>query len=107
MIPKIKELTANYYNCLMRLDTYIGELINALKKNGKYENTVIIYMCSHGADMLRGKKEQAMRDMRIPFIINWPSLKSKPLKISRLVSSIDLYPLFRYCWIKGSKLFTR
>ena len=30
--PKIKELTANYYNCLMRLDTYIGELINALKK---------------------------------------------------------------------------
>jgi len=90
--PKIKELTANYYNCLMRLDIYIGELINVLKKSGKYENTVIIYMGDHGADMLRGKRTSYEGGLRIPLIINWPSLKSKPLKISRLVSSIDLYP---------------
>ena len=89
---KMKELTSNYYNCLIRLDIYIGKLIDVLKKSGKYENTVIIYMGDHGADMLRGKRTSYEGGLRIPLIINWPSLKSKPFKINKLVSSIDLYP---------------
>ena len=40
--PEIRQQTADYYNCIMRLDHYIGELINALKKSGKFDNTVII-----------------------------------------------------------------
>ena len=89
---KTKEMTANYYNCLMRLDTYVGKLISVLKKSGKYENTVIIYMGDHGADILRGKRTSYEGGVRIPFIIKWPGKKYKPFKITKLVSSIDLYP---------------
>ncbi|HET8737885.1 MAG TPA: sulfatase-like hydrolase/transferase, partial [Pricia sp.] len=53
---RLKALTANYYNCIMRLDTYVGDLIKALKKSGTYQNTLIVYIGDHGADMLRGKR---------------------------------------------------
>jgi len=46
----LKEMTANYYNCMMRLDELVGDLIAALKKSGKYENTII-----HVYPLIRGR----------------------------------------------------
>ena len=34
-----------------RLDTLIGELLDALKRSGKAENTLIVYLGNHGADL--------------------------------------------------------
>ena len=64
--PEIRQQTADYYNCIMRLDHYIGELINALKKSGKFDNTVIIYIGDHGADLPRGKRTCYEGGIRVP-----------------------------------------
>ena len=92
--PRLKEMTANYYNCMMRLDTYVGDLIEALKRTGKYENTLIVYIGDHGADILRGKRTSYEGGIRIPMIVSWPGKKLNPVRLNELVSTIDLFPTF-------------
>lgn len=53
--PQLRQTTADYYNCLMRLDTLVGDLLAALETSGKARNTLVVYIGDHGADMLRGK----------------------------------------------------
>jgi N-sulfoglucosamine sulfohydrolase len=92
--PRLKEMTANYYNCMMRLDTYIGDLIKVLKKSGKYNNTLIVYIGDHGADILRGKRTSYEGGIKIPMIVNWPNKQLKKIRSKELVSTIDLFPTF-------------
>lgn len=54
--PQLRAETANYYNCMSRLDSLIGDLLEALDRSGKADNTLIVYLGDHGADLLRGKR---------------------------------------------------
>ena len=90
--PQLRQETADYYNCMMRLDSLIGDLLNELKKSGKYENTVIAYIGDHGADIIRGKRTCFEGGLKIPMIIKMPNGVKQ--KRSELVSSLDLVPTF-------------
>ena len=98
----LRQKTADYYNCIMRLDELIGHLLEKLKKSGKYENTMIVYIGDHGADMLRGKRTCYEGGVNIPMIISWPNHGKKGLVSWELVSTIDLYPTFMD--ISGNKI---
>ncbi len=90
--PQLRAATADYYNCLSRLDSLVGDLLAALRRSGKAEDTLIIYLGDHGADMLRGKRTSYEGGVRIPLIVAWPG-KAKPKQVRReLVSTIDLMP---------------
>ena len=91
---KLKDATANYYNCMMRLDSYIGDLLDALKKSGKYDNTLIVYIGDHGADILRGKRTSYEGGVRIPMIISWPGMGIMNARLNEFANTIDLYPTF-------------
>jgi N-sulfoglucosamine sulfohydrolase len=91
---QIRQQTADYYNCIMRLDEMIGELLVKLRESGKYDNTLIVYIGDHGVDMLRGKRTCYEGGVRIPLIISWPNGAGKNIVYSELVSTIDLYPTF-------------
>jgi N-sulfoglucosamine sulfohydrolase len=54
--PAMREMVADYYNSLARLDACVGELLATLEKSGKASNTIVIYIGDHGADFLRGKR---------------------------------------------------
>ena len=69
----------------------LGDLLAALEKSGKADNTLVIYLGDHGADMLRGKRTCYEGGLRIPLIIRWPG-HAKPQVREELVSTIDLMP---------------
>ena len=69
---ELLQQTADYYNCMSRLDTLIGELLVTLEKVGKANNTIIAYIGDHGADMLRGKRTSYEGGTRVPLIVRWP-----------------------------------
>jgi N-sulfoglucosamine sulfohydrolase len=52
----VRQQVTDYYNCMMRLDTGIGMLLNRLDEAGRKSNTVVIYLGDHGQDILRGKR---------------------------------------------------
>lgn len=89
--PAMREMVADYYNSLARLDSMVGDLLATLEKSGKADNTLVIYIGDHGADMLRGKRTCYEGGLRIPLIIRWPG-KAKPQVRDELVSTIDLMP---------------
>ena len=90
--PELRTQTADYYNCLSRLDSLIGDLLVTLQESGKAHNTLVIYLGDHGADLLRGKRTSYEGGVKIPLIVHWPG-KTKPGHVAReLVSTLDLLP---------------
>ncbi|UCD51607.1 MAG: sulfatase [Phycisphaerales bacterium] len=90
--PGLRKLNADYYNCLSRLDSLIGDLMETLERSGKADNTLVVYLGDHGADFLRGKRTSYEGGVRIPLIIRWPG-RAKPQQVRQeLVSTVDLMP---------------
>ena len=90
--PQLRQQTADHYNCMMRLDTLIGDLLQVLEESGKAKDTLVAYFADHGADMLRGKRTSYEGGTRIPFIIRWPGRAKTQLVSTELVSLVDLVP---------------
>ena len=91
--PELRNQTADYYNCMSRLDTLIGDLLEALSQSGKQKNTLIIYMGDHGADLLRGKRTSYEGGVRVPLIIQWSGREGFGKSVrNELVSTLDLMP---------------
>lgn len=87
----MREMVADYYNCISRLDSLVGDLLAELEKSGKAKDTIVVYLGDHGADMLRGKRTCYEGGLRIPLLIRWPE-KIAPQVRHELVSTIDLMP---------------
>ena len=90
--PQLRSDTANYYNCMNRLDTLVGDLLKALNRSSKADNTMVVYLGDHGADLLRGKRTSYEGGVRVPLIIRCPG-KAQPKQVrNELVSTLDLMP---------------
>lgn len=90
--PQLREQTADYYNCMSRLDALIGKLLDALRRSGKADNTMVVYLGDHGADLLRGKRTCYEGGVRVPLIVRWPG-RAKPNQVRHeLISTLDLMP---------------
>lgn len=92
--PALRKQTADYYNCMSRLDSQVGELLAALRASGKEKETLVVYMGDHGADMLRGKRTSYEGGVRVPLIVSWAGVAKKGQVNDALVSTLDLMPTF-------------
>lgn len=91
----LRQQSADYYNCMERLDSLIGDLLGELENSGKAKNTLVIYLGDHGADLLRGKRTSYEGGVRVPMLLRWPEKTDWSLKgrvVDQLVSSLDLMP---------------
>ena len=74
------------------VDQYAGEIINELKKDNLYENTIIFFFGDHGDAMPWMKRELYDRGIKIPLIIRIPGNEQANRVVDDLVSSIDFAP---------------
>jgi len=89
---RLKDYTANYYNCMNRLDESVGMLLDELKSIKALENTVIIYLGDHGAQFSRGKCSNYEGALKVPMMISWPDVIKPDQNRTELISSIDIVP---------------
>ena len=85
---------SDYYSCVQRLDTGIGELLAMMKKRGSLDNTLILFIGDHGPDITRGKISAYASATHIPMIVNWKGHMDGGQVRDELVSSIDIFPTF-------------
>jgi len=90
-IPEVRDEIAHHYDCLVATDREVGEIIAALKRDGLYDNTVIMLFSDHGYVMHRHKQFLYEGGIRMPLIVAGPGIP-KGKVYDDLVSSIDLAP---------------
>lgn len=93
---------AGLYGDVMRtIDDRVGQLVEKLKAEGKYENTVFVITSDNGAWFdgdagdTRGRKFTTFDGgQRVPFIVTWPAKIKEGQVVDTLVSGVDMLPTF-------------
>lgn len=91
----LQRTIAAYYGMVTCLDDMIGEIIHALKEEGLYDNTYIIYMSDHGEMLgehgLFFKHCPLAPSIGVPLILKGPGIPSGT-HVDIPVSLVDLFP---------------
>jgi|TARA_B110000037_G_scaffold198732_1_gene237888 N-sulfoglucosamine sulfohydrolase len=90
--PACRAEIAQYYQSVSRLDEGIGHLIDILKKSGKYDNTLILYIADNGVAFAGAKTTLYEPGMRLPLIVREPGQKKKGRTQEAMISWVDLAP---------------
>ena len=77
-VKQAKKSSRGYYGSVTFIDEQVGRILSALKKRGKYDNTLIIFFSDHG-DMLGDhhlwRKTYAYEgSAKIPMLLRWPKV---------------------------------
>ena len=82
---------ARFITNVMRFDQQVGELLQQLKDDGLYDNTIIFYYSDHGDGMPYYKRELYDRGLRVPLFVKAPFIKPGTVD-NQLVSFVDFGP---------------
>lgn len=91
---ELRLTTKQYYAAITGLDKQFGRLIDYLKENNLYEDTLVILSADHGDMMgshgLLGKHVWYEESIKIPFVVHLPGNKNK--RCSTCMGSQDMMP---------------
>jgi arylsulfatase A-like enzyme len=101
--PEIVQASlADYYALISHLDAKVGEIIEALKKKGLYDNTIIVYTSDNGLAIgshgLMGKQSLYEDCMKVPMIVTGPGIPKSKVS-DALVYLYDVFPTL--CMLSG------
>ena len=92
-----RAILRGYYAHCSALDSYIGQLQEAIRRSNMEDNTLFVFTSDHG-DMLNShgqmKKQRIYAESaKVPFIIKYPALLGKQGKLSDfLLNTLDIMP---------------
>lgn len=90
--PVILEDWAAYLDTVRLTDKFVGDIIERLKEEGDYDNTVVLFMTDHGISHARGKQFLYEEGLHIPLVIAGPTIKAGQVR-DDLVEHIDIAAL--------------
>ena len=85
------DLAVNYSN-LKRMDEQLGKIIQQLKDEGLYENSIIFFYADHGGPFPRHKRALYETGTKVPLIIKFNKNKKTEDYNTDLVSFVDFAP---------------
>ena len=98
----IRDQLAEYYAMITHLDAQIGRILAALKKTGRFENTLIVYAADNGLALgshgLLGKQSAFEHSMRVPLIFSGPGIP-RGKSTSAFTYHFDIFPTL--CAVAG------
>ena len=96
-LPVIRQNYAKYADAVQDMDRGVQRCLNALKEDGLYEDTIIIYNSDHGGVMARSKRFLYASGVHCPLVIRIPEkfkhlypASSRGVTVDRLVSFVDM-----------------
>ena len=83
-----------YWALVARMDAMIGEMLEALRRNGLSENTLVIYTTDHGEQVgehgLWWKQTFYEDSARVPAVLSWPGVLPQGVHCDRVINQLDL-----------------
>jgi N-sulfoglucosamine sulfohydrolase len=89
--PEVREQLAGYYQQVSRADFAVGLLIDALKTQNKYEDTLIIFISDHGTSEPGAMGTQYEPGVRAPLIVRSPG-GPRDLVHEAMIAFTDITP---------------
>ena len=98
-----------YKNCCYQIDLMVGQVINALKSSGEYDNTIIVISGDHSQEFNENHKNFwghngnfSKAQIGVPFVCHFPGAESK--LYSHRTTHYDLVPtiLHDYLGVKNN-----
>ncbi len=99
--PEVREELADQYESITRLDTGIGMVMDELRKSGRYDDTLIIYISDNGIPFPGAKTTIYDSGVHLPMIVNAPLVENGGSVNNAMVSFVDLVPTILE-WTKTS-----
>ena len=91
-----REYMQAYHACVSFIDAQFGLVMDGLKKNGLWEDTVIVFTSDHGYHLgdhfIWGKVTLFDIGAKVPFIVRAPGLSKSGTTSEAMVELIDVYP---------------
>lgn len=91
-VPETRHDLARFLSNVITMDQQAGKIIQQLKNDGLYDNTIIIFCSDHGDGLPFVKREVLLRGLHIPLIVKFPHSKYAGQVDSRMLSGIDFGP---------------
>ena len=85
---------AAYWALVDEMDAMIGQIVEALERNGFSDDTMVVYSSDHGEQV--GEKALWMKrtfyedSVRVPAIVSWPGMLPEGQVSDRVISALDL-----------------
>ena len=71
-VPQFRRAWARYYDAVTQVDYRAGDLIDQLKEDGLWEDTIVFVWSDHGVGMPRGKHTAWEQGLHVPLIARFP-----------------------------------
>lgn len=96
--PEMKRDWAQYYDRITQMDTWVGEILDELERDGLADNTIVFYYSDHGGVLGRSKRFLYESGLHVPLIIRFPKKYAHlapglpGTRQDRFVSFVDFAP---------------
>jgi N-acetylglucosamine-6-sulfatase len=92
----IEEYYKRYAETLLAVDEGVGRVLDALRKRGELDSTLVIYMGDNGFAFgehgLIDKRTAYEESMRVPMLVRCPELFSGRNTVPQVVANLDIMP---------------
>ena len=92
--PQTRVDRANYYSDVTLMDSILGEVLDAVARNGMKDDTLFVYTSDQGANWPFAKWCVYDGGLRVPFIARWPGKTAPGSVTDAMICLADLLPTF-------------
>jgi N-sulfoglucosamine sulfohydrolase len=90
--PEVRKELALYYDEIVRLDGYVGQVVVELEQQGVGDNTMILFLSDNGRPFPRAKTTLYDSGVKTPLIVKWPGRVKAGGVTQSLISLVDIAP---------------
>jgi N-sulfoglucosamine sulfohydrolase len=92
-LPEVREELALYYESVDRLDQGIGMVLDALRRTGHADETLVLFISDNGPPFINSKTTLYEAGMNLPFLLRIPG-GPRAVRNPNLVGYTDILPTF-------------
>lgn len=91
-----RQIKATYYGMISEVDAQLGRVFDALKADGTWDDTLVIFTSDHaelmGDHYLLGKGGYHDQSQHIPLVIRDPRSADRGKRVAAFTEAVDIYP---------------
>lgn len=92
-LPEVRAELAQYYEAVDRLDQGVGMALEALRRDGRLDDTLVAFVSDNGCPFVNSKTTLFDAGVHLPLIVRMPG-SARGIRNPNLVSFVDVLPTF-------------